>query len=313
MRPSTRSVDILLATYNGGRFLAEQLQSLERQTFRSWRLIARDDGSTDATRALLADFQARHPAAVRLIEDSGARLGAAGNYARLLQAMTADFGLFCDQDDVWQPDKIESLLTMALAHERPGVPLLVHSDLAVVDQDLRLVAPSFWRYQFIRPERCQWSRLAVQNVVTGCACLFNDALRRAALPIPPEAIMHDWWLALVAATVGDIRWTDAVTVQYRQHDGNDTGAKAWGPVYLRRHAAAFFRRRDFQEKVRLYQRQAGALAAHGGLSLAASTRAGLHEFAHLHTRSYPGRVGVLLRHRILKTGLWRNAALLARV
>jgi glycosyltransferase involved in cell wall biosynthesis len=309
----TQSVDILLATYNGGRFLAEQLRSIELQTHGAWRVIARDDGSTDDTRALLAGFRSRHPAMVDLVEDDGSRLGATGSFHRLLQNSKGEYVLFCDQDDVWSATKIERLLGLMRTHEREGVPFLVHSDMEVVDQGLQPLAASFWRYQFINPANCQCSRLLVQNVVTGCACLFNAALRRAALPIPPEAIMHDWWLALVAAAVGEIRWTRETTVRYRQHGGNDTGAKHWGSAYILGQASEFFHRRTFREKVFAYRQQAAALVRHEGLVTPGHTRTALREFATLHTRSYPKRIGVLLRHRILMTGLIRNFALLARI
>ena len=313
MSLSTKNVDILLSTYNGGRFLEEQLHSIESQTHGAWRVIARDDGSTDETRALLADFQTRHPMKVEFMGDSGLRLGAISSFHRLLQHSTAEYALFCDQDDVWRATKIEQLLSLAQMHECDGAPLLVHSDLEVVDQNLRPLAASFWHYQFINPANCQCSRLLVQNVVTGCACLFNAALRRAALPVPPEAIMHDWWLALVAAVVGKIHWTGETTVRYRQHASNDTGAKHWGPCYLFDNAASFFHRRAFREKILAYQRQAAALALHKGLSISEDTRTMLRKFAVLHTRSYPTRVSILLRHHIIKTGLIRNVALLARI
>ncbi|HEX2854924.1 MAG TPA: glycosyltransferase family 2 protein [Opitutaceae bacterium] len=308
--PNPGAVDILLATYNGGRFLAEQLRSLEEQTFRNWRLIARDDGSTDGTRALLAEFQARHPGTVRLLEDGAGRLGVAGNYARLLAASTADLGLFCDQDDCWLPDKIERLRAIAAQKENPEIPFLVHSDLEVTDRNLRTVAASFWRYQHIDPARCAWSQLLVQNVVTGCACLFNAALRRAALPLPPEAIMHDWWLALVAASSGNLVWTREPTVRYRQHDANDTGAKRWGPGHWLHHARGALTRETYREKLRAYQRQAAALARHEAAPIPPPVRATLAEFAGLEkSRPYFSRVRFLRRHRIVKTGMLRNLLL----
>ncbi len=313
MNPSATSVDILLSTYNGGRFLAEQLRSIEAQTHRAWRLLVRDDGSTDETLLFLGEFRSRHRAAVELMEDNGPRLGATGSFHRLLQRSTAEYISFCDQDDVWHPTKIERLLRLAQTHEKQGVPLLVHSDLEVVDQNLQLLATSLWRYQFINPANCQCSRLLVQNVVTGCACLFNAALRRAALPLPPEAIMHDWWLALVASAVGEIHWTKEPTVLYRQHGGNDTGAKHWGPAYLFGNAVNFFRQRAFHEKLFAYERQAAALVRHKGLFVSEETRVMLQEFAALQSLPYLRRVSVILRHQILKTGLIRNAALLARI
>lgn len=304
-------VDILLATFNGERFLSDQLRSIEQQSYRAWRVVARDDGSTDATRAILADFRRRHSAMAVLVEDDACRLGPLGNFHRLLQRSQAPYALFCDQDDVWRTDKIERLLELARAQENPDVPVLAHSDLEVVDGNLRPLGRSFWRYQHIDPAHCRWPELVVQNVVTGCACLINSALRRAALPIPPEAIMHDWWLALVAATSGEIRWTHETTMQYRQHGRNDTGAKEWGPAQVFRQAVEVWGRGAFRKKVLTYQRQAGALAGHDSARLPAHTRAALKEFAAIDTLPYPRRVGLLLRHKILKTGWLRNFAMFA--
>jgi hypothetical protein len=307
------TVDVLLGTYNGGAYLAEQLASLERQTFRGWRLIARDDGSSDDTRAILGAFRARHGASVQLIEDADARLGPVRNYGRLLERSKAEFGMFCDQDDVWRPGKIATLLALARAQEERDEPLLVHSDLAIVDRELRPIAPSLWRYQYIRPERCQWPQLLVHNVVTGCAALFNAPLRQAALPISGDAVMHDWWLALVAAMTCRIRWTDEPTGEYRQHGRNDTGAKRWSAAHIGRQLVRFADRREFRRRIFDYQRQAAALAEMASPRVSAATRAGLRQFAVIDTMPYPQRVRFLLRHGVGKPGLLRNLAFFASV
>lgn len=305
-------IDVLLPTYNGERFLAEQLASLERQTIASWRLIARDDGSTDRTAAILGEFRRRRPDAVRLIESDGQRLGAMGNFGRLLSVSTAPFIAPCDQDDVWAPDKLACLLAEA-RRSAADRPVLAHSDLEVVDAELRVLAPSFWRYQRIDPANCQWHRLLVHNVVTGAACLFNSALKSAAGPIPRAAIMHDWWLALVASVAGEIRWVNAPTVKYRQHGSNDTGAKAWNLAHIARQARDSFRPGLVRGRIDAYRAQAAALLALRGARLEPSVRAGLEAFVDVRSRSYPRRIQVLLRHRILKTGLLRNLAFLAHI
>jgi glycosyltransferase involved in cell wall biosynthesis len=311
MPPSARSVEIVLATYNGERFLPEQLASLERQTFVAWRLIARDDGSTDGSRSCLAAFRARHPEKVQLIEDTDSRLGPTQNFGRVLARTSADFVLPCDQDDVWAPDKTAKLVELAVRRERPGVPLLVHSDLAVVDEALRPIAGSFWAYQFIRPERCRWPQLLVDNVVTGCASLINRPLCEAALPIPPEAILHDRWLALVAALTGEIHWLAEPTVQYRQHARNDTGANAWSVGQAAAHGGRLRKSGEYRRRIAAYRRQAAAAADLSATFRDPNARAVLREFATLGDRPYPGRVRFLLRHRIMKTGLLRNLGLLA--
>jgi glycosyltransferase involved in cell wall biosynthesis len=243
-------IDILLATYNGERFLAAQLDSVIGQTYGDWRLLARDDGSTDGSVDMLRAFAGDHPGKIVLIEDGDKGLGASGNFERLMGHSKADYVMFCDQDDVWLPDKIDRLFqAMRELEARHGmdVPLLVHSDLRVVGSDCEETQSSFFAFQGIEPSfgRCI-NRLLVQNVVTGCASIFNRSLLARALPIPAEAAMHDWWLALVAASFGRIAFVREATVLYRQHGENAIGAKRvsfWAMLFngFKSPAGAIFR------------------------------------------------------------------------
>ncbi|HSF96469.1 MAG TPA: glycosyltransferase family 2 protein, partial [Thermohalobaculum sp.] len=229
--------EVLLATYNGARFLGELLASLDAQTDQDWVLVARDDGSADASVAMLQDWGAAHPGRFRLVEDGRATLGASGNFGALLAESRADHFLLCDQDDVWMPDKVARLRAAMLAAEAAHgaeTPIIVHTDMTVADADLRTAAPSFWRHQRLAwPDRdAPWIILALQNSITGCAMIGNAALRDRALPIPDEAMMHDWWLALVAASMGRIIDDPEPSVHYRQHEGNALGAKSWRTLDL---------------------------------------------------------------------------------
>lgn len=224
------SIEILLATYNGAEHLPELFSSLEGQTRQDWQLLVRDDGSSDATPQLLQGFQAKHPLQVKILTGGSAAQGAKDNFATLLSAATADYLLFADQDDVWLPNKIAHLLQAAqrLGDTQPARPLLVHSDLQVVDERLQRLSPSFWAYQGISATDGQrFPRLLAENCVTGCAMLINRPLRDLALPMPEQAIMHDWWLALVASAFGHIEALAEPTVLYRQHPQNTVGAKRW--------------------------------------------------------------------------------------
>lgn len=221
---------IVLATYNGARYLPELLASIRRQTFTAWRLLVRDDGSTDGTRALL-EQAAVDDARIQVLADDGARLGPAGNFGRLLQRAFDDGAttVSCaDQDDVWLPQKLErqqaELRRLADLHGA-ATPLLVHSDLTVVDGELRILHRSF--AQFARVHRDvddPLGALLVANCVTGCTLMVNRALLGLALPMPAEARMHDWWLALCAAALGRIGYLPDSTVLYRQHGENAVGA-----------------------------------------------------------------------------------------
>ena len=230
---------ILLSTYNGERYLAEQLDSLLRQTRQDFLIVARDDGSRDGSRALLEDYARSNPRHFRLLADDGANLGARGSFARLLEhALDIDpaYLMFCDQDDIWHEDKIERQMALMEQSEagKTAIPVLVHSDLEVVSAGNRSIAPSFVAYQGLDTARNGFIDLAMSNLVTGCAALFNAALARRALPIPSEAIMHDWWLALTASAFGRLVFSGEATVRYRQHGANTIGASRHVPARLTR-------------------------------------------------------------------------------
>lgn len=229
--PDTNSpIYILMATYNGTKYLAEQIESIKAQTLRHWRLLIRDDGSTDHTVALLK-LLARQDSRIYLIEDDVGNLGVARNFGHLMQsalALRASYFAFCDQDDVWMPDKLEQqftrILQLEIQHSRL-TPILIHSDLAVVSEDLTLIHPSFMSYQGIRsPSNPDSTTVIFQNHIVGCTLLGNKALLEKASPLPPEVYMHDWWLALFATFFGVIEFIPQSLVFYRQHRNNQVGA-----------------------------------------------------------------------------------------
>lgn len=222
------SVDIALATFNGEQHLPALLESIKTQTWPHWKILARDDGSTDQTAKILRQFQTKQPGRIRLIDDADGTLGPAANFSRLLENSQADYIMLADQDDLWLPLKIEMTLNKMhelVAQSGGGSPLLIHTDLSVIGTAR---ADSFWKYQHLSPAYgLTLKNLLTQNVVTGCTVMVNRALLDLALPVPPAAVMHDWWLALVAAAFGQVGFIDIPTVQYRQHGTNCLGAKPW--------------------------------------------------------------------------------------
>lgn len=223
-------VAIVLATFNGEQFLAEQLQSLCDQTFAGWQLWVRDDGSDDATRDILRSAAA-DDSRIHIVQDHLGRLGSAHSFGELLRRVTEiepDYVFLCDQDDVWLPHKVARQLAVIQASEREAGcdrPVLVHSDLAVVDAELRPVHASFMRHLRQRPETAgPLPTLLVQNFVTGSTIVINRSLLKLALPFPVEVVLHDWWLGLVAAAAGKLRFVPEPLVMYRQHPANQVGA-----------------------------------------------------------------------------------------
>jgi len=221
-------IDILLATYNGQAYLREQIDSILAQSNRDWQLLIRDDGSDDDTLSIIKDYMARYSGKIRLIEDSGCHLGASSNFQRLLENSTAEYIMFSDQDDVWLPQKIEATLNLMEATEKsyPDKPILVHTDLRVVNSQLKTIAKSMWRYQGISPEiGNNLNKVILQNVATGCTVMINEKAKVVSLPIPKEAVMHDWWIVINVARYGKIVHVPDQLVLYRQHSNNTVGAK----------------------------------------------------------------------------------------
>ncbi|MCK4906728.1 MAG: glycosyltransferase family 2 protein [Spirochaetes bacterium] len=221
-------IDILLATYNGEQFIAEQLESILSQTYTNWQLIIRDDGSTDDTQKILKKYKKKYSEKIKLIKDKHQNLGSMLNFSVLMGESKADYIAFSDQDDVWEKDKLEvSMKAMQTAEKKNGKksPLLVHTDMKVVDEELNEIHESFWKYQKHNPVKKGSEFLMVQNNTNGCTMLFNKELKDMAFPIPDEAIMHDWWVAIVASEFGKIVALENKTVLYRQHYSNRLGAK----------------------------------------------------------------------------------------
>jgi rhamnosyltransferase len=226
------TVDIVCAVYNGARFLPELLASIRRQTVSEWTLWVCDDHSTDESATLLRQAAAADHR-VRVLEPATANLGATASFGRLLSNVPADspYVMFADQDDVWQPDKIERTLAAmraAESREPADTPMLVHTDLTVVDEQLRVIHRSFWEFAGIDPDGTTLRRIIVRNVATGAATMVNGALRKLADSIPPDAVLHDWWCACVAAAFGRIVSVREPTILYRQHGTNVVGAREWG-------------------------------------------------------------------------------------
>lgn len=303
-------IDILLGTYNGERFVERQIESILDQMDDRCRLLVRDDGSTDRTVLMVRQFARQHPRQIRLLNDAGPRLGPCGNFGRLLEHSDADYVVLCDQDDVWRPGRIALPLERLQAIERRlGVdtPALVHTDLVVVDENLRTIAPSFWAYSRISPRHGgHLNRLLVQNVVTGCATMINRSLARLASPIPANVQMHDWWLALVAAAFGRVEAIPQATVLYRQHDNNQLGAVRYDWRYVLGRAKEMFRCGDMMRRFHETQRQAAAFGDRFAASLPQRDEATVAAYLKLDRAGFLNRRMQLLRHGFLKTGWLRN-------
>ena len=223
-------IEILLATYNGEKHLEEQLASIEEQTYKNWRLRVHDDQSSDGTWEILKAFQQKYgEEKVILKKNVPASGGSKYNFIGLIQASDAEYIMCCDQDDVWHKDKIEKTFRrMRQIEQRFGkdLPLLVYTDLKVVDEKLNEIHPSFHKCMNLRTDSVLNYEL-IQNQVTGCTVMFNRVLKNYmnVLKNVEHIVMHDHWLALIALVFGKMSYLNQATMDYRQHGNNVVGAQ----------------------------------------------------------------------------------------
>lgn len=271
-----------MATYNGEAYLREQIQSILSQDTTNWHLTISDDGSTDATPEIIDEFVRNFPEKILRVY-SGRRFGGAKeHFFWLMSQCDAEYMQFCDQDDVWHPDKVRLLQeAMEKAENDCGadVPFLVFSDQAVVDSELWPIAPSLMKMQQQNPYATDYRNILFQNIVTGCTMGINRALANLAEECrnPSQTVMHDWWIALVASKFGKLIYIPEATIDYRQHGKNSLGAKDT-------HSFSYFvnksiHLRAFQKTVTEKKRQAAAFASAYADLLTADERAVLKEYA----------------------------------
>ena len=220
-------IAILMATYNGERYLREQIDSIFAQTSHDWHLFVHDDGSTDGTLAILKDYATRFSEKVTLL-DYQPQGGARDNFLSMMKAVDAACYMFCDQDDVWLPRKVsvtaQTFSQLELQH--PGRPIVVCSDLSVVDENLKVVVPSMWEFSGICPQYIRnFDDAGATAVVTGSTMLFNREARNCCVFPATAAVMHDSWISLCTLKSGGVLYAiDQKLAYYRQHGDNCLGA-----------------------------------------------------------------------------------------
>lgn len=221
-------IDILLSTYNGEKYLTQQLDSILNQTFQQWNLIIRDDGSTDSTLSIIEHYRTQYPPKIRLIEHTG-NVGVIKSFEALLAHSQSRYIMFCDQDDIWLPHKIEltynTLCELEVKYSATK-PIAVHTDLTLINEQGKVIHPSFWQYANIRPDLLNnnLKYLAISNSATGCTIMINQALKELLLPFPAKVYMHDMLVALTACKHGILHPIHQPTMLYRQHSSNTIGA-----------------------------------------------------------------------------------------
>ena len=280
---------VLLSAYKGETYLPQQLDSLLAQTLPGVEILVRDDGSHDGTCAILAEYANR--GALRWYR--GANLGAARSFWRLLaDCGEADYYAFCDQDDVWDSDKLARAVA---ALEKAGAgPLLYGSDVRVAGADLSPLAP-----RMMGKAHTDYPHALVKNAAPGCTFVWNRAAMARLRRYDAETLgidLHDWTAFQIIACLGRVIYDEAPSLSYRQHGGNAIGAVTHRAAHRLGQIAAFWH----GDKRNSRQRNARRLALAFGPEMTPENRLLTEDLAYYREdrsrqRRLLGRCGALAR------------------
>jgi glycosyltransferase involved in cell wall biosynthesis len=305
-----------MATYQGESWVDVQIATIVTQDSEDWRLLIRDDGSTDRTREIIRWWRDRFPDKIAILDEHNPQnLGLCGNFSALMSESSAPFAMFASWDDVWYRDKISSGVRAIRALESKhgsGVPLLVHTDLRMVDLNLHELQPRVLRYLgFVRSRHRIVSRFCLENTVWGCALVINKALLEMCNPIPSEARSEDWWFALTAAGLGVIEARDEVSIDWRRHGVNDSQLPT--PLWksIRNAVKSPWGYRQFLlSKIGENQKTVQVFLERFGDRLSTKDRDAVVAFLSLSSLGFWGRRRALLKNRIFYSSWIRTLGLL---
>jgi glycosyltransferase involved in cell wall biosynthesis len=308
---SSFQVDVLLSSYNGERYIEEQINSILAQSNRDWRILIRDDGSSDRTREICLKYQQQHPDQVIIIEDGRGNLGVVESFAQLLLHSTAPYVMFCDQDDVWLPEKIaieldEIKRLETRAGNSPQTPIAVFTDALVVDSNLQPLSHSLLDYINRRKNLGHsLSRLCIEGNCYGCTMILNRALVRLVGQIPAGVISHDWWCGLVACAFGTLSFLDCTPIKHRRHSTNVSASKQSKWSRYLRDRPTLDRHRSWIKQV---LDQCEIFARIYSANLPGESKLLYSDLCRVRHAGWFARRLLLLRHGVRMTGLGRNIA-----
>lgn len=219
-----KKIDILMATYNGEKYISEQIESILNQTYSNFRLIISDDCSTDNTRKILESFRKKDKRIKIYFQEKN--MGYIKNFEFLLNKVENELYMLSDQDDIWNADKVEKSINKMLEKHAD----LVFCDLLLVNQDGELISNSFWKEKKLKRKIKKDKNkigLRLNNYITGCTILSKKSFLKYVLPLPSNTkyLIHDFWIAIVISLKGKIEYIEEPLVKYRQHKSNQVGYK----------------------------------------------------------------------------------------
>ena len=303
-------VSVVLSTYNGEKYVKEQIDSILSSSYQDIDLYIRDDISSDRTLEILKGYHDIAPDRIHVLQNE-VNLGCTLNFLQGICDTTADYIMLCDQDDVWKPNKIgETLRRMQHMEAQLGkeTPIAVFTDAEVVDTSLNRRYASFFRSSKLDPRKTDLPHILMENKLIGCTVMMNASLRKVlkSRKLPKTARYHDWWLALIAASMGKIGFLPEQTILYRQHDSNVVGSSSFLSYFKDRITSLKKQKRA----ILALEKQAEEFLELYRSYLSEDSMRLLHQFASLQHKGWLERRRLLLKYGFLKTGLIRNIGLM---
>lgn len=224
MENTIEVVDILLATYNGEKYLEAQLESILNQTYSNFRLLISDDCSSDNTKKILEKYKEKDNRIITFFQEKN--LGVIKNFEFLLKQVENKYYMFSDQDDIWKKNKIEKSIKKMEEFNCD----LVYTDLEVVDENLNVIYSSYWKLKGIYKKIKKYNNfesLYLNNFITGCTIISKKEFIDKVLPLPNTSkyVLHDYWIPLIISQYGKIDYIEEPLIKYRQHKNNKIGSK----------------------------------------------------------------------------------------
>lgn len=226
-------IDILLTTYNGEKYLKEQIDSILSQTYTNFRLLISDDCSKDSTIKILKEYEQKDNRIKVFLQEKN--LGYVKNFEFLLTKVENEIYALSDQDDVWNNDKVEKTYKKLKEEDAD----LVFTDLEIVNEKLETINSSFNDYMFLsRKIKKYYKDYRLQylyNCITGCTLMSKKKYLEKIIPIPMDSkyVIHDTWIGLIVALNGKIAYLDEATIKYRQHGNNQVGSNHTSHKYTK--------------------------------------------------------------------------------
>ncbi|NLL73115.1 MAG: glycosyltransferase family 2 protein [Clostridiales bacterium] len=303
-------VSIVMATYNGEKYLEEQIESILSSTFQDFEIYIYDDGSKDSTMEILNKYNRQYPDKIKVFQNEK-NLGVTRNFLNAVNGTRSDYVMFCDQDDVWKKDKIARTLKrmrqMEVQFEKE-LPIAVFTDAHVVDGNLGMIHESFFLSGRLNPKLTDLPHLLMENKLIGCTVMINAALRKVlqSSPLPEKARLHDGWIGLIASSLGKVGFIKEATLLYRQHESNVVGNKSFLSYILNRVGNLRKQKRALLE----LQHQAGEFARLYQDLIDESKLELITRFSKLHQENFVRRRIIIIQNKYLKTGIIRNIGLM---